>query len=364
MVTYFNLKAELNGESPFTTVSGFKLIQKYDSHHNFEFRVPVESIETSTNHVMDKSKGFIGQSIKFKITDEWGDNNFGNVLHEFNGVVTSIAIARYGGIGGDLILRGSSPTIILDHGLNTKAFNQTTLSGLVSTVTGKYPFNGVRFKVNPRPNPQLAFVLQHKESTYDFLCRMANRYGQWFFFDGKEIIFGKLTGGDAVPLKFGSDLFDFELGVYLAPTKFKTMATDANGKSMQEASAPVEHLDQLGSFALDQSNKYFFEEQLYNANQSVSSAAELQDLAKIRRASIAAGLVKLSGSSSNAKLKVGGNISVTSPGADHSATVDYGTFTVIALKHTMDGLGNYRNSFEAISSAVDVPPPIGANSNI
>ena len=358
MVTYFNLKVELNGEEPFSTISGFTLVQRYDTHHSFELRVPLESVESDGNQAMNKSKSFIGESIKFKISGVTGDNNQGAVQSEFNGVVTSIAIARQGGIAGDLLVRGFSPTIILDHGLNTKVFAQTTLSGLVSTITGKYPSNGMRFKVNPRPNPQLAFVHQHQESTYNFLRRLANRYGQWFLYDGKDCVFGKLSGGETVAMKFGSDLTAFELGVSLAPTKFKTMAVDGGGKSMQAPSLPVEHLDQLGSFAFDQSNKYFFEEQTFNTEQSVTTANDVQDIGKNRRAAIAAELVKFLGASTNGKLKIGGNISISADSPSGSNT-DYGTFTVIAIKHTLDGRGDYRNSFEAVPSAIDVPPASG-----
>ena len=359
MVTYFNLKVELNGEEPFTTISGFTLVQRYDGHHSFELRVPLESIESGSNQPMNKSKSFIGQSIKFKISGVSGANNSGAVQNEFNGVVTSIAISRYGGVAGDLLVRGFSPTIILDHGLTTRVFAQNTLSGLVSSITSKYPSNGMRFKVNPRPNPQLTFTHQHKESTYSFLCSLANRYGQWFFFDGKECIFGKLAGGEALELKFGSDLADFDLSISLVPNKFKTIAVDANSQTLQGASAPVEQLDQLGSFAFDQSNKYFFEEQVFNADQNVTSASEVQDMANIRRASIAAGMVKVSGTTVNAKIKIGGTISISADAADGSGTTLYGSYTVIVVKHTMDGRGDYKNYFEAVSASIDVPPSIG-----
>ena len=359
MVTYFSLKIELNGETPFTTVSGFTLVQTYDHHHRFELKVPLESVESGNAQNLSKSKSFIGQSINFKINGVTGDNNQGAVEHEFNGVVTGIAVLRTGGVASDLLVRGFSPTIILDHGLHTKVFAQTTLSGLVSTITGKYPFNGVRFKVNPSPNPQLAFIHQHKESTFSFLYKLANRYGQWFLFDGKNIVFGKLSGGDTVDLKFGSDLSDFELGISLAPSKFTTMGVDTTGKVQQATSLPVEHLDQLGSFALDQSNKFFFEEQIFNTEQSVTSASDVQDIGKIKRAAIAGGLVKLTGISSNAKLKIGGNVAVSADGADGGASTEYGTFTVVAIKHTMDGRGSYKNNFVAVPSAIDVPPLAG-----
>lgn len=359
MVTYFHLKVELNGETPFTTISGFTLVQKYDGHHSFELRVPLESVESDGGQTFSKSKAFIGQSINFKISGVTGDNNIGSVQNEFNGVVTGIAISRHGGVASDLLVKGFSPTIILDHGLNTKVFAKSTLSSLVSSITGKYPFNGVRVKNNPSPNPQLAFVHQHKESTFQFLCRLANRYGQWFLYDGKDIVFGKLPGGNTIDLKFGSDLSDFELNLSLAPTKFTTIALDSNSKAIQAASLPVEHLDQLGNFAFDQSNKYFFDEQIFNTEQSISSASDVQDIAKIRRAAIAAGLVKISGASSNAKIKVGGVISVSADSIEGGTSTDYGKFTVMAVKHSMDGRGNYKNNFEGIPSAVEIPPPIG-----
>lgn len=360
MVTTFCLKVEINGETPFTSISGFTLVQRYGGHHSFELRVPLQDVESRGTDNLEKSKNYLGQSIKFEISETNADGGAGAKQGEFNGVITAISLARYNGVASDLIIKGSDPVIILDHGLNTKVFAQMSLSALVSSVTSKYPFNGVQFKVNPNPDPQLAFIHQHKQSSFDFLCRLANRYGQWFLYDGANCIFGKLSAGTAVALKFGSDLTDFKLNISLAPTKFTTIGIDPNGKAQQAPAAPVAHLDQLGSFAFDQSNKYFFEEQTFNTEQSIKTASDVQDIALIRRAGIAAGLVKLTGSSVNAKLKIGGNISVSAENISNNSNTDYGTFTVIALKHILDGRGNYRNNFEALPSAIDVPPPIGS----
>lgn len=356
------MQVSLNGETPFSTISGFSLVQRYDSHHSFELRVPLESVESHGTQTLNKSKSFLGQNINFKI-NEGDDSGSGATDLEFNGVVTGISISRYGGTASDLLVRGFSPTVILDHGLNTKAIAQTTLSALVSMTTSKYPSNGIQFKVSPSPDPQLAFVHQQKESNYTFLCRLANTYGQWFFFDGKTCVFGKPAAGSTIALEFGTDLTEFELGLALAPTKFKTLAQNGNSQLMQAPAAPVAHLDQWGAFAFDQSNKYFFEEQIFNTEQSVTSESDVQDIARIRRSAIAAGLVKFKGASINAKLKIGGSISVSAENPGGSGSTDYGTYIVTALKHTVDGRGKYGNHFEAISAAVDIPPPINIDAH-
>ena len=358
MVTYFEIDVQINGESPFNMIADFTLLERYDYHHSFEIKAPLDTVESNENQVFTKSKNFLGQGIKIKFIGGTNEHN-GQTVHEFNGVVTSVAIARDGGSAAYLMVRGFSPTIILDHGLNTKVYKDKTLSALVDEV-GRYPFEGgVRLNVNPSPNPTLHFIHQHKESNYAFLSRLANRYGQWFFFNGQNIIFGKPSSGPSVELKFGSNLIDFEIALALAPTKFKTMAIDEESKALTANTVPVDHLDSLGSFVFDQSEKYFYQEQVYNADSSVTSLSDVQDISKTRRAAIAAGMVRVSGSSVEPKLKVGDTISIEADGAS-----GYGNYTVIIIKHSMSSHGNYVNEFEAISASLGVPLPIGVPSNL
>src|SRR6202012_5132600 len=106
------------------------------------------------------------------------------------------------------------------------------LSALVEEV-GRYPYEGgARLNSNPSNNPTFTFIHQHKESDFAFITRLANRYGQWFFFNGQNIYFGQLPDGEDIELKFGSNLTEFEIGLAIAPTKFKTFAIDEESKTV------------------------------------------------------------------------------------------------------------------------------------
>ncbi|HWB64668.1 MAG TPA: phage baseplate assembly protein V, partial [Chitinophagales bacterium] len=363
MSLFVGLNVEIDGRNPFHSISGFSLTQSYDFHHHFSLRVPLDDIEEKGIDNLDKSKSFIGKTIKIEIGGPPPGVQGSEVEYkknQFNGVITEIGMHRNCDMATELVLSGYSPTILLDHGANTRQFNDMTLSSVVNSVVSKYPRDGISYKVSVSPDPKFDFLLQYRESSYNFLARLANLHGQWFYFNGKECVFGRLESGEEHHLQFGSSLLDFHLGAKLKPSKFKTKAYDyVNNKQYDSGQANISGLDSLGKFAYDKSNSYFFEEQLYNSVRLMTSAGDVNDIAKFRRGTIVSDLVVMSGQSENFMLNVGSSVNVKGPHSnDASKTIDYGTYTILKVTHVMDGSYNYQNSFEAIPSAVEIPPLI------
>ncbi|MDX2002104.1 MAG: type VI secretion system Vgr family protein [Chitinophagales bacterium] len=346
------MKIQINGSTPFKSFHYFSLSQSFDNHHRFEISTPLYEVEGDGASNFDKGKDFIGKPLVAELQDA----NDGKTSLQFNGVVTDVAVQRHSGAASELIIKGYSPTIVLEHGPNMRSFVDVSLSHVVKNITSKYPKNGINYKISPSPDPQIAFSMQYKESSFNYIARLANKYGQWFFFDGKDCIFGGLPSGNTIDMVFGDDLAEFNLGMKLQPAKFVMKEYDyINNKTYETKSPSVSNLDQLGKFALSESDSYYFDEQTYSANEVVASNNDVSDLAKARRSAIAGGLVILSGKSYNAKLKIGATIHVTGRQDEDNSSVDYGQFTVIRVKHLLKGAGTYYNTFEAIPSSVSIP---------
>lgn len=71
------------------------------------------------------------------------------------------------------------------------------------------------FEVDPKSEGKMPYTVQYHESDYDFLKRLAKRYGEFFYFEDGTIRFGKMKEYDPVTLRTGVDLeqYDYDLNM-------------------------------------------------------------------------------------------------------------------------------------------------------
>lgn len=99
----------------------------------------------------------------------------------FNGIITEAQMIRTSGASGGIIINGYSPTILLEGPPNTRSFNDETLSGIVKEILKDYSGDSLKPTVEISKDTALPYTVQYAESDFSFLCRIAQKKGQWFF---------------------------------------------------------------------------------------------------------------------------------------------------------------------------------------
>ena len=353
METHVKVEIELDGRKKITTLSHLTIAQRHNWHHTFELSMPLEDIEGRDNNGFEQSKNFIGKGIKVSISNV----STNEAYNQFNGIITDISISRHSGTGADVVFKGYSPTILLDDGENTKCFADKTISDIVGEVTKGYP-RDLSIKTNPSPDTKFEFFVQYRETNYAFLTRLAEETGKWFYYDGKDVQFGKLASANKVDMKLGNDLSNFDLGLHVKPLKFSDSSYDYINNSVikvPSASIKVAGLDSLGNDLLSKSEQLFGKELNALPYQKVKNQSELKEFSTSKKSAAASNLTTISGISYNPKLKIGTKIDVTSNDLEKSTT-NYGSFIIISITHFTDSLGVYQGKFEAITANITIPP--------
>lgn len=356
METHVKSTIEIGGKR----LGGFKdirIAQSYYGHHTFEIIVPSDVIQGVDSNNIFQGKELVGKPLKIDISPEDNSKRSGQ-FNQFNGLITNVAILRHGINASDFVLRGYSPTILLDDGPNTRSFEMKTIGQVVNAVLKPYPKNDIRSKVRPKPDSNIAYVTQYNETNYNFLCRMAAYYGQWFYYDGTDLHFGELSSGDGkIELMMGQDLMEFELGLNVKPIKFNHTSYDylKNSKlDIASSQVNVAGMNELGKYAMNESEKVFGQEPLNNVRSYFEDRDSLKKFSSNHKAESVGDLVVAEGTSVNPKLRVGSKIKIKSA-ADQN-TEDYGSYIITSVTHFTDMVGSYHNSFEAIPSTVSIPP--------
>jgi len=328
--------------------------QKCDWHHQFEVAVSTEKIEKVNSLGIDDSVDYIGKTAELSIDCATG--NF-----KFKGLITSVYIDR--SYTGDslVILSGHSPTYLLEDGVGTKSYEEKDLAAIANEIVGTYPANLLNPNVSPQYTTPIPYVVRYKETNYQFLARLAAIYGEWFYYDGQGLVFGKLPNPASLILTLGKDLDHFDYGVQMRPSKFKYQFYNyQENRIVENVSTNFKPgwLDNYGKKALDAADGIFPNEPTNPVWHDAPNDALIKHLAEAHRGSVLSDSAFFRGQSTHAGIQVGGRIQAKGINKIGKANVlgMIGNFRITAVTHHLDANKDYRNTFEAIPITVTVPP--------
>jgi type VI secretion system secreted protein VgrG len=330
------------------------------SLNEFSVVYRMDIFEKKDSFVMEQSKKFIGSLIKITIEARVKDKSFSNL---FKGIITSINTSKSDNDQSNfIVLSGYSPDILLRDNPGCNSFENKTLRQIADDVLKPYPKDILRTKIDPVRSETLLYTVRYNENRYDFLRRLATRYGEWYLYDGTQLILGKLPE-NKVELTLGLDLIEFNFSIKMNPLNFSYIAYDRNTASPIEisssASGGKDNLNQYGGYAHDKSIKEYGQKSriLYNHLnvQDKNYNNELRNVTTLGEETTALSMSIMQGSSQNPQLKPGGRVNIKALKSGQSGEVDYGEYIITYLSHSCDSSMNYRNSFSGIPAEAKIP---------
>lgn len=340
-------------------VAHISVVQRMDWHHTFEVRLPLKDAKLET--FKEQAEKDLGKKavIRINFAPERPDSHD----FSFKGVVTNAAFNRSQGGTPEIALSGSSVTCLLDDASINRSFTEKSLDKIVEEVCQDSKSKPVDFalEVQAAYQASLPFTVQYEESNFHFLGRLAARYGEWFFFDGEKLHFGKPGSQQEESLMFGGNLFSFDIGLQMERKAFEIRHYDhvkSESLKANEDSGKKTGLegDALGKIPLKESDALLAEQSLVMIG-AAPDQADLDQRAMGMKAASATRSVVLRGVSDNTRLAVGKKVKVQGPKTEmeKGGTLDYGTFIITSISHS-SGNGNYQNQFEAIPADAAMIP--------
>ena len=349
---------ELEGGKELKNVSSLTIEQDLFGHHQFEVFVPFEELEDANELFFhDSHRNAVGKTIQFSFDPLLEKGSF---AFKFKGIVTELALKNTSDMANVFVLKGYSLTILLEDSRLRRTFLQCSLDSIVNQVLNPYPSNLLKRSVNPKSSDMLKYVVQYDETNFEFLARLAAEYGEWCFYDGQQLVFGK---PDDQKVDFKVDgMQTFAMALRLMPAKFLytryDYIADQNYQSHSK-DQQVSGLGQWGDFTMQESEKMFSQESQLPLPKLVYGQNELDAVAKTQKAMEASRLVEFQGFGENPDISVGTVISVKGTRITERGTSDenFGSYRVTHVSHLLDGSGNYSNTFRAVPDSVTYPPP-------
>lgn len=333
------------------------LRQKFNAHHEFTIRISHDVLENSGSFSPDKAQKKIGKPAlivlkKLNVSSE--------LVYEFRGIICEVRMEQSGTSDADLVLVGYSPTIIIENGPNLTSFYKSDLKKIVGQLTKDLSQSNCTVNVSPQYSKQITYITQYRESSFHFLNRLSDNFSEFFFYNGKELFFGKPSSFPSVDVVYGEDITSMQLTLQALPVSFTNYGyiSKENKTELYEAPANVDGLGQYASYVLKESSNLFPGPVNQPVRQRIENKSDLENFVKKKKAALAANLEMLTGTSFNPSISIGTVINVKVSKLKNMSFVkeDYGKFLVIGVEHHISDNAKYYNSFEAIPADVEVLP--------
>ncbi|WP_289040555.1 phage baseplate assembly protein V [uncultured Zobellia sp.] len=325
------------------------LNQQIDAHHSLEVVFRMDVFEKGSKELGEKSKEFLGKPITIQIGSISSRSKLG--VLEFKGIVIGVHITKSNntGAGDEVTLIAKSIPFLADDAPHYNSYNEKRLGDIVSNVLDAYKIN---HKIAPRYTELIDYCVQQNESNYAFISRLATQYGEWFYYNGEKVIFGK-PETEETQLQHNVDLARFNLSLAPQSNNYKFYTNDYLNDTIEESDKNTKPtgVSSFTGFVYDKSKDIFKKNSIIwnNNNNSPSAKKQLESKVKSQQEAVVINHVQVSGSSENPGVKLG-NIVI----------IDGEKYRITGVAHSTNSSGHYQNNFEAISASFEAYP----NTNI
>ena len=355
-------------------LDNFTLYQSLLTHNSLSFSMhkgPDEEINEAMFSVC-------GQIIGKDITVTLQTDNIENVsLNTENDSIADIEfkgfiIAASGSRSGSeytINVEARSWDALLEDNPSCKSFEEKTLNDIVNDVVDDYSGH-LDTEVDSRFTDTIPYCVQYNETNYQFLQRLARRYGEWLYNDGTQLVFGNLKKQDSVRLSYPSkDIPSYNVDLKMQHVAFSHVASSYNAYDANQKEGIGEMQKEYNSLS----------EQVFQASQECYTKPTLQNLhsggfanndgretilnvsTKTQARGEKAGMLTYSGNTYCSKLKLGATLVIidnyiTNSASNTKSDVDQDEILITELIHYFSSDETYSNHFTGIPSECDYPP--------
>ena len=348
------VSVQVEGGITLTGYNKLTLSQHVLTHHSFALDFSFESLGKALGIKPEILFGQAHQQLSGKtITLSWTSAMPADQGRSFafKGLITHISIQTDADLVNYYHISGYSPTFLLEDGTQSRTFVKKSLQAIFTQVLGDYPANPLRTQLTAQHPEQLPYTVQYQETNFNFLSRLAASQGEWFYYDGTTLQLGR-GGSNTIPFHASSAQV-FTLSMHLQPGKTEGAHYNYRTHAPLKTTAVSPTTGHpFGQFAVRKSDELFTQPHRLQAGAQQRDQAQLQRTFDGLAAKRAGNQVSLEGH---------GEAFDTMPGSvldvQDAAGAAYGKFRVLAVRHEVDGDGNYTNQFEAMPDAASAPPP-------
>lgn len=355
-------------------LDNFSLYQSLLTHNSLSFTMhkePVEGIDETQFSVCGQ---IIGKEISLTLQTDNIENVSLSAENdciadiEFKGVIIAASGSR-SGTEYTINVEAQSWDALLEDNPNCKSFEERTLNEIVNDVIDDYG-SQLQAVVDSRFTDKIPYCVQYNETNFQFLQRLARRYGEWLYNDGTQLIFGNLRKLDSVRLFYPSkDIPSYSVDLKMQHVAFSHVASSYNSFKAEQKEGVDEMMrsyNELSDRVFEASQNNYTKPTLQNLHSGGFANSDgretiLNVSTKTQARGEKAGMLTYYGNTYCSKLKLGATLIITdnyiiNNVSNAKSEVIQDEILITELVHYFSSNETYSNHFTGIPSACDYPP--------
>ncbi len=336
--------------------------------NKLEFSIRKKVVSRSQDDVKFKiADDLLGANVEFKIETNVTDKK-GNSLNKslsFKGIIININSAR-NTTDKDVVFNviAFSFDYLLHDNLHCYSYEDKKLSDIVKDCIKDY--NNISTDVNPKMDKSIPYVVQYNETSYEFLKRMAQRYGEFFYYEDGKMVFGKITGGSSVTLNPGIDIIDYKYEFIINHVNFTHYChnyLDYKNNTKNAKTLTGSSLHKLTDYSYNHSDSSFKKltvQNLHSGAQEANSIDQLEASLKVQGLGSKSKMFVCHAHTNRADLKIGSKLKIHDPYDKDKNTkggeLDHDELIICEITHRVSAKGKYENEIFAIPANAEFPP--------
>lgn len=331
----------------------FKLKQSTRRHHEFTLTLAHDTLGDRQTHSLEEANKFLGKRLTAVISYKDIDNS---PERTFVGVITGVGFSQEKMSLGNIVLAGYSPTILLDGAPHIQSFggSQPVNIGIIADEVIKQGIDKSRFDIRVDANnfSQIIYSSQYDETHYNYLARMAEAYGEQFYYDGEVLHFGKLPAQNKpITLTYGSSANDIKVELKAVHTKPQFYGYNSNkNEKLTSGSTPIKHVSDLAKTAYSHNETIYKTPALQVAPIKATTHLDVEYSQKSASGSEAVNVFSVSGNTTVPFLHPGCVADVQMRKQDSNETSYFTRIMITESEHEIDTIGHYKGSFVGIAA--------------
>lgn len=353
------LKYIIDGREVIEHFKHFKLYQSATKHHQFELIFAHDTLKESQNHQLVEAQQFLGKKISVFI--RYKDTLSESPERIFVGVITKVAFSQEQGSLGNIVLKGQSPTILLDAASHTQSFggNLAVNTSIIANEIIKQGIDSLyRTRVESKFMGSINYSAQYNETHYNYLCRLAEAYGEQFFYDGEVIHFGSLPPiNKPIDLVYGSSITDVSVEMNAVHTHPKFFSYQSeNNEKLTASDGEVKHLGDLAQKSQNLNQNIFKTNSLTPAPINANMFMDVTDAQKSAQGSAITEVLTVKGNTTIPFLFPSCVVDLYMRKTDTNETSYFTRLMITEASHEVDARGYYVGNFIGIAEGTGFMP--------
>ena len=285
----------------------------------------------------------------------------------FEGIIFNVNIYRRSDAFSEQLIdvqAFSSDFLLMDHP-HCFSYENENLKDIITATLDPY---NISAEINPRTTDPIPYTVQYNETNYQFMIRMAQRFGEWMYHDGVKWYFGKIKKKDRVELDARNDVNGYHFQTELRHHTLKHAHHDyLKNENLMKGAGDFSDLTKSGYHPLtdnanEKSDELFTKEtfqHLQGSNPENNDMDELEISAKTQLFGAKTRQIICSGESVLADLTIGSVIAIGDHFSDNDNEQEFifhDDLIITQIVHSTEVNGNYSNTFTAVPANSEYPP--------